>query len=126
MKLALVRIEDDLPAGFAALRAAAVSEGFGFLNRLGDRWRRGAYDGNAASLMAVYAEGELGAIGAQTSDEYDPDPGHRRIRHFYVRPDLRRAGIGRRLAGALEADAFSLATRLHPARTKRCACELLG
>lgn len=61
----------------------------------------------------VLANGELVAIGAQTYDEYDPSPLHRRIRHFYVRPDRRRDGVGRALAQCLTADAHMRAPLLH-------------
>ncbi|MEZ5994438.1 MAG: GNAT family N-acetyltransferase [Hyphomonadaceae bacterium] len=103
-----------LPAGFDALCAAANAEGFTFLDRLAQRWRAGGYDGDgAASLRCAYADGQLAGVGAQTFDEYDPGPDRRRIRHFYILPQLRRRGAGRTLAGELIADAFALAPRLH-------------
>ena len=63
--------------------------------------------------MAVFSDGALTAIGAQTFDEYDPSPDHRRIRHFYVAPASRRAGVGRALAGALIQEALHLAPYVH-------------
>lgn len=104
----------SLPAGFAALAVASQREGYDFLKRLAARWNDGAYDDDElASVWAAEEGGVLIAIGAQTYDEYDPCPLHRRLRHFYVRPDMRRSGVGRALAQQLILDAFELAPRLH-------------
>lgn len=105
---------DELPESFIALEAAARGEGYDFLARLARNWRDGAYLGDAdASVFGVYGEGELVAIGAQTADEYDPSPDHRRLRHFYVHPEARRRGVGTTLAGTLIQEAFQLAPLLH-------------
>ncbi len=103
-----------LPEQFALLRMEAAAEGFHFVDRLGLHWRDGAYDGDAqACVLGAYVDAELAGVGAQTMDEYDPSPAHRRLRHFYVPPRWRRRGVGGALAVALEADAFALAPRLH-------------
>lgn len=114
MDIRIARVEAEMPAGFEALRAAASAEGFGFLDRLAVHWRAGAYDGDArACVLGAWLGDELAAIGAQTPDDYDPHPQHRRLRHFYVAPQWRHSGVGRALAAALTADAFSVAPRLH-------------
>ena len=111
--LQVIRIY-ELPRGYEALRHAADAEGYRFVARLGQRWRRGSYDTDSlATICAAMVDDELAAIGAQTYDEYDPSPLHRRIRHFYVLPLHRRSGIGRALARRLIEDAFALAPRLH-------------
>lgn len=103
-----------MPNSFVALREAAEREGYDFLRRLGDRWDGERYlNDDLATVWGVLANGELVAIGAQTYDEYDPSPLHRRIRHFYVRPDRRRDGVGRALAQCLIADAHMRAPLLH-------------
>jgi GNAT superfamily N-acetyltransferase len=103
-----------LPGTFAALREAAERDAFNFLSRLEQRWDGARYEDDAlATVWGAQAGGELIAMGAQTYDEYDPSPLHRRIRHFYVREDRRRRGVGRALAQRLIADAFALAPRLH-------------
>lgn len=113
MSFALTRI-GALPDDFAALREAAEQEDFHFLGRLAERWDGARYDKDGlASVWDVRVDGALVAVGAQTYDEYDPSPLHRRIRHFYVRPDRRRYGMGRALARQLIEDAHALAPRLH-------------
>ncbi|MEZ5957499.1 MAG: GNAT family N-acetyltransferase [Hyphomonadaceae bacterium] len=103
-----------MPASFAALRETAEREGYDFLRRLGDRWDGERYlSDELATVWGAVADGELVAIGAQTYDEYDPSPLHRRIRHFYVRPDRRRGGLGRVVARCLITDAHALAPLLH-------------
>lgn len=110
----IVRITGDLPEAFDVLAATARAEGYDFLDRFHGRWRDGAYLGDtAASAFGLHRDDALIAVGSQTADEYDPSPDHRRIRHFYVHPDARRAGVGRTLAGALIQEAFQLAPLLH-------------
>jgi GNAT superfamily N-acetyltransferase len=114
MSLEVVDLRDRLPPQFETLRARAEAEGYLFLNRLAQRWSDGAYEGDTrASLCAVFDGDAIVAIGAQTADEYDPHPDHRRVRHFFVSPDYRRHGVGRKLAEALTRNAFALAPRLH-------------
>jgi ribosomal protein S18 acetylase RimI-like enzyme len=114
MPITITRIGADLPEGFGALEEEARAEGFAFVARLRERWRGDAYDADeAACVLAANFDGELAAVGAQTYDEYDPAPEHRRIRHFYVAPRYRRRRVGRALADALTEEAFRLAPRLH-------------
>jgi GNAT superfamily N-acetyltransferase len=109
----MTRFDGEAPDAFGALRARAGAEGYGFLDRLADRWRVGAYQGDGAStLIGVLDSAKLIAIGAQTRDEYEPLRCQRRIRHFYVDADWRRAGVGRMLADALIADGLARAPLL--------------
>lgn len=109
----IVRFHGELPDAFGALRARASAEGYGFLDRLGRRWRAGAYVGDGtATLIGVLDSATLIAIGAQTCDEYEPDGHQRRIRHFFVQSDQRRASVGRMLANALIADGLARAPLL--------------
>lgn len=113
MSFALTRIR-ALPHDFGDLCATAEQEGYNFLRRLGERWDGKRYlRDDEATVWGAIGDGALIAIGAQTNDEYDPSPLHRRIRHFYVRPDQRRSGVGRALAHKLIEDAHALAPRLH-------------
>lgn len=114
MTLTILDLRTGLPPDFERLRKSATAEGYLFLDRLAARWRDGAYMGDdKADLLAAIADGQTLAIGAQTFDEYDPHPTHRRIRHFYVKPEARRHGVGRALADGLTARAFDVAPRLH-------------
>ena len=118
MSPALIRFE-ALPHDFADLQAAAEREDFHFVARLAARWDGRSYDADQlATVWGAVSEGALIAIGAQTHDEYDPSPLHRRIRHFYVQPDSRRTGVGLALAQKLIADAQKLAPRLHLRATR--------
>ncbi len=113
MSLELRRL-GPMPADFPALADAALREGYDFVHRLGARWDGARYmDDTLATVWGAFAHGALIAIGAQTYDEYDPSPQHRRIRHFYVHPDNRRGGVGRALAAKLIEDAHKLAPLLH-------------
>ena len=104
----------ELPAGFDSLREEAEREGYRFLDRLVERWSGDAYrEDRQATLWAMVTAHAIQAIGAQTEDEYDPSPAHRRIRHFYVAPSFRRSGVGRTLARHLIDHALNLAPRLH-------------
>lgn len=110
----IIRCGGALPESFPVPATVAKAEGYDFLERLGARWRDGAYlQDRDASVLAAFSDDHVIAIGAQTFDEHDPHPDHRRIRHFYVHRDYRRAGIGRTLAGALIQEAFQHAPRLH-------------
>ncbi len=113
MSFALTKI-GPMPASFGTLCEAAEREGYEFVRRLGDRWDGERYrDDEFATVWGGAEDGTLIAIGAQTYDEYDPSPLHRRVRHFYVRPDWRRGGVGRAVAAKLIADAHALAPLLH-------------
>ena len=110
----IVRVLAALPADFDNLRREAVSEGYGFLDRLAGEVARGDYAGDAdlPVLLAGFAEGELAAIGGLTPDPYDPAPDLARLRHVYVSPSRRRSGVGRVLAAALIQQGLEIATRL--------------
>ncbi|WP_374472789.1 GNAT family N-acetyltransferase [Phenylobacterium sp.] len=100
----LVRISDELPEGFAALRAAADAEGFNALRRLEAEWA--ATPALYACLLAAPSPEGLLAIGGLTAE---PEPQHEpamRIRRPYVHPDARRRGIGRTLVNALVQEAL--------------------
>ena len=116
-----------LPADFPALAEAAKQEGFDFVHRLGARWDGARYmDDPLATVWGAFAAEALIAIGAQTHDEYDPSPLHRRIRHFYVRAHHRRGGVGRALAAKLIADAQGLAPFLHLRATRTHSAAFWG
>ncbi len=110
----VVRLSDALPDDFEALRLEAGAESFAFIERLREEWLAGRYSGNddRFAAFAAFEAGELAGIGAVTPDPYDPEPDLLRVRHVYVRPLHRGAGIGRVLAAALIQQGFALAPRL--------------
>lgn len=110
----IVRVTDVPPIGFATLREEAAAEGYGFLDRLAEELAGGVYAGDAdiPMMLAAFRGGGLAAIGGLTPDPYDPAPDLARIRHVYVRPAMRREGIGRWLGSALIQQGLALAGRL--------------
>ena len=112
--LQIVRLSETLPDDLPALQDEAAAEGYRFVDGILEEWDAGRYatDDERNTLLAVYREGMLAAIGAVTPDPYDPAPDLLRIRHVYVRPANRREGIGRALASALIQQGLALAPRL--------------
>ncbi|HEV2512325.1 GNAT family N-acetyltransferase [Bosea sp. (in: a-proteobacteria)] len=112
--LQIVRLGEALPGDLPALQGEAAAEGYRFVEGILEEWDAGRYAGEDErnTLLAVYREGVLAAIGAVTPDPYDPAPDLLRIRHVYVRPENRREGVGRALAGALIQQGLALAPRL--------------
>ena len=110
----VVRVGEALPTDLPALQDEAAAEGYRFVEGILEEWDAGRYAGEDErnTLLAVYREGVLAAIGAVTPDPYDPAPDLLRIRHVYVRPGNRREGVGRVLASALIQQGLALAPRL--------------
>ncbi len=100
-RLELEPVTGDLPAGFEALRADALAEGFRQVERLVGEWasRTTRFDREGEALLAARLNGVLAGIGGLTIEPVVP--GALRMRRFYVRPSFRRSGVGRRLVAAL-------------------------
>jgi GNAT superfamily N-acetyltransferase len=94
-------VTGDLPAGFDALRAEALAEGFRQVERLAAEWasRTTRFDREGEALLAARFNGVLVGIGGLTIEPVVP--GALRMRRFYIRPRFRRCGVGRKLATAL-------------------------
>lgn len=103
----LIRIIDDPPDGFPALLADAASEGVGNMARLADGWASGdqRFDGEGDVLLGALSAGTLVGVGGLSVEPAAAEPA-RRVRRFYVRPDVRRQGVGRALASALVQEAL--------------------
>ncbi len=112
--LQIVRLSEALPDDLPLLQDEAAAEGYRFVEGILEEWDAGRYEAadERSTLLAVYREGVLAAIGAVTPDPYDPAPDLLRIRHVYVRPGDRREGVGRVLASALIQQGLALAPRL--------------
>lgn len=100
----LVRIQDELPDGFEALRLEADREGHNNMSRLAAE--RAAGDPFFIALLAAYRGGELAGIGGLTVEPAPAIEPALRMRRLYVRPDARRGGVARTLASALIQEAF--------------------
>ena len=100
----LVRVTDDLPAGFPALRAQADAEGFRAMSRLAAEW---AGDRSAfVCLLAAMQGDRLAAIGGLTAEPEPRGQDAMRVRRLYVDPEARRSGVGRTLVNALLQEAL--------------------
>lgn len=112
--LQIVRLSEALPDDLHLLQDEAAAEGYRFVEGILEEWDAGHYqaDDERNTLLVVYREGVLAAIGAVTPDPYDPAPDLLRLRHVYVRPEYRREGVGRALASALIQQGLALAPRL--------------
>jgi ribosomal protein S18 acetylase RimI-like enzyme len=86
-------------AGFEELAREAGSEDYRFLDRLGREWADGCnrFDQAGECLLGLFDGSELVAVGGLNRDPYAGDPRTGRIRHLYVRPTRRRAGLATRL-----------------------------
>jgi ribosomal protein S18 acetylase RimI-like enzyme len=91
-------ITPEVP-GFRELAREARTEGFGFLDRLDREWANGRnrFDQAGECLLGLFEGGVLVAVGGLNRDPYANDPGTGRIRHLYVSPNRRRAGLATRL-----------------------------
>jgi GNAT superfamily N-acetyltransferase len=107
----LVRIFDDLPEGFDALRAEAAAEGHGNMDRLAVDWASGAqrFDREGEALLAAFVDGELAGIGGITVEPTATEAAALRMRRLYVARPHRRGGVARTIASALAQEAFGSA-----------------
>jgi len=100
----LVRLEGELPEGFADLRAEADAEGHRNMARLEAEITESPEMFTA--LLAAFGAGELLGIGGLTPDPADPSG--QRMRRLYVRSDGRGRGVGRAIANALLNEALGI------------------
>jgi GNAT superfamily N-acetyltransferase len=99
--LQLVRIFDELPESFGDLVAEASGEGVRNMALLDQSWQGGErFQDNGEALFAAFLAGGLAGIGGMTPEPAAPEPA-RRLRRFYVRPEMRRRGVATALASAL-------------------------
>ena len=97
----MIRLEpviDFLPAGFEALRAEALAEGWNHIERLAAEWSSGEqrFRQPGEVLVVCFVGDVLAAIGGLTVDPILPAA--LRVRRFYVSTAFRRLGVGRAIA----------------------------
>lgn len=92
---------------FAALAAAARAEGHHFLDRMLADWHAGItrFDRPGEVVLAAWVGDTLAGLVARGRDPHSNDPTVGRLRHLYVRPEMRGKGIGPMLARAALAGA---------------------
>jgi GNAT superfamily N-acetyltransferase len=120
-------LRDELPlAELESLLAESRAEGHHFVDRLVDDFVEGRnrFDQPGEVLFAVYAAGQLVAVGGLNQDPYLPDEDAGRVRHVYVLPAFRRQGAGRLLMQTIIAAARSSHFRLLTLRTLNPAADL--
>ena len=93
----------ELPSSLEGLVAASELEGFEFVRRLEREWQSGAnrFDRPGEVLLAAFVGDELAAIGGLNVDPYLSDPQVGRVRHVFVAPHRRDAGVGSALVRAI-------------------------
>ncbi|OAV54892.1 acetyltransferase [Rhizobium sp. WYCCWR10014] len=112
MTIDIRRLSDRLPQEIADLESEARREGYRHVARLIDEWSIGdnRFEHYGERLLGAYVDEVLAGIGGMTVDS--AISGALRMRRFYIRPAMRRRGIGRMLAMALLDHASSFLHRL--------------
>jgi GNAT superfamily N-acetyltransferase len=96
-----IRPFDDIDGeAFAALAADARAEGHRFLERMAAEWQAGTnrFDRPGERVLGAWVGGTLAGLIARGIDPHATDPAVGRLRHLYVRRDMRGRGIGASLA----------------------------
>jgi GNAT superfamily N-acetyltransferase len=96
---AVIRPVQEPTNELSALSVAAYREGHRFVRRLLEEWRTGANRFSAPGEGLFVAEVGTAVVGVcgLTVDPFAGDPTVGRVRHLYVAPSFRRAGVGSEL-----------------------------
>jgi GNAT superfamily N-acetyltransferase len=100
--LVLSRVE-SVPADVDELLTPSREEGHDLVERFVAGWESGCnrFDRSGEVFLEARLAGRLVALGGLNRDPYLEDRSVGRIRHVYVHPDARGAGVGRLLVAAL-------------------------
>ncbi|MGX9988401.1 GNAT family N-acetyltransferase [Rhizobium sp. WSM1274] len=101
MTIDIRRLRDRLPQEIADLESEARREGYRHVARLIYEWSIGdiKFEHHGERLLGAYIDEVLVGIGGMTVESAMSEA--LRMRRFYIRPAMRRRGIGRMLALAL-------------------------
>ena len=105
----------DLPACVPdTLIQASLGEGLDFVARTLDEWVEGKnrFDRPGEIMVGAFIADRLVGLCGLSDDPYTEAPEVGRIRHFYVLPEIRRHGVGRKLMGRVLTGADSRYTRI--------------
>ncbi len=94
----------ELPRGLDELAQLASVEGFGMVRRLIDDYVAGTnrFSKTGEDLYVARNGDEVSAVGGINVDPYYNSPSLGRIRHLYVHPSFKRAGVGRLVMERIE------------------------
>ncbi|RUM09930.1 GNAT family N-acetyltransferase [Rhizobium chutanense] len=101
MTIDIRMIRDRLPKEIADLESEARREGYRHITCLVDEWAAGdtRFERDGERLLGAHVGAALAGIGGMTVEP--ALSGALRMRRFYIRPAMRRRGIGRMLASGL-------------------------
>lgn len=93
----------SLPDDLAVLADLARAEGSLMVDRLMECFESGSnrFDSQGEALFGAEQAGILVGIGGLNVDPYFSDPTLGRVRHLYIHPRARRAGVGRQVIQAI-------------------------
>jgi GNAT superfamily N-acetyltransferase len=95
------RIASLAAVPLSRLQMVSLADGHNLVQRLCDDWRSGAnrFDREGEALFATWRDGKLVGVCGLNRDPFpDARPDDARLRHLYVEPSARRAGVGRELS----------------------------
>jgi GNAT superfamily N-acetyltransferase len=95
------RITSLAAVPLSRLLTVSVADGHRLVQRLCDDWRNGAnrFDRDGAALFVAWRGARLAGVCGLNRDPFsDARPDDARLRHLYVEPVARRAGVARQLS----------------------------
>ena len=97
----------DLPQDIDVLAREARADGYGFIDRLIDDFRRAqnTFSLPGEALFEARSDGALAGVGGINVDPHGASGATGRIRRLYVRSEQRGVGVGRSLMKAIESHA---------------------
>jgi len=113
-ELSIVHLDELPPERLAGLVTESEEAGFAFVRRLVDEWVGGVnrFAGPGEVLFAAVVDGRVVGVCGLSVDPYLAAGWVSRVRHLYVVAEVRRRGVGTRLAATVVATARESFDRL--------------